>query len=451
MSRRARHGALLALAALSLCPARAGATAASLFGFGARSAALAQSDIADASAATGPTVNPAFVWQPGVRLLAGYGYGRMRLRISGSDAGVRDVSGTDLGLQIGVPLDDAGAVAVGGGLTLHIPDGYQARVFFRSPTEPNFPLYDAAPQRTVADAALALRYHALSVGLGASVLAGTGGDGASFDLAQDANGTYADSRTDIALPIEIAPTAGLALDLGRVGFAARVRGPLSLGVAVNTKARISVNGNPFNGTTIANAAGKSGYEPLTVDLGARVDVTRWLELLADLQYARWSAAPPASATIYLNLDLVTNPSELESRFVDPRFRDTLSPHLGVEIRALELPRGALEPRKRTPGFDGERAPPRLALRAGWAVTPSPVPRQTGLTSYADSTRNTFALGAGWCFGRVWGVELSSDLAIGYQHLARRNFDKPSDALPNAHYFADGDMYSGMITFGGAWR
>lgn len=451
MNRSLRLALRLALATGCLWSPRAHANAASLLGYGARDSALAASDVADADPAAAATVNPAFAWRPGVRLLAGYGYGSMRLRISGRDAGVRDVSGTDLALQIGSALDHAGKVALGGGLTLHIPDAYQARVFFRAPTEPSFPLYDSPPQRTVFDVALAFRYHALSLGVGASVLAGTSGRGADFILAQDANGTFADSRTDIALPIAAAPTAGLALELGRLAIAGRLRAPLSLGVAVETEAYLAVHGNPFNGHTDVDAFGESAYEPLTLDLGARADLTPALRVFADVTYTRWSAAPPPSATITLDLDLVTTPSELEARFTAPRFRDTLSPHLGLELRVLELPRGALEPRRRAPISDDERGPPRLALRAGWTVSPSPVPRQTGLTSYADSTRNVFALGAGYCFGRAWGIELTSDVALAYHRLARRDFDKGSDVLPNAHYRASGDIYAAALTFGAAWR
>ncbi len=436
------------LVACALAPDSARASASSVLGFGARDTALARSDLADPDPAGSPTINPAFAWRPGTRLLLGYGYGIARLRISGRDSGVRDISGTDIALQTGGAIGKS-QVFLGGGLSLHVPDGYQARIAFRAPTEPQYPLYDASTQRTAVDFALALRFKALSIGVGTSILAGTSGDGARFQLAQDANGTYADSHTSIDLPYQMAPFAGLGLDLGRVGLGLRVRGPLSLGLRFDSVSTVDVTGSPLNGVTDAEVSGDSGYEPLTAALGARADVANFLRVFASLEYARWSAAPPPSAALRLNLALAITPEELEAHFVAPRFRDTLSPQVGVELRALELPEGTLD--RTGKKDDGSRPPPRLALRAGWAMYPSPVPNQTGFTSYADSTRQVVALGAGYYFGRPWGVELQANLALGLHVLPTRHFDKQSDALPMAHYTADGRIYDGALTLEGAWR
>jgi len=434
-----------ALGAICLAPAQARASAPSVLGFGARNAALARANVADAAPASAAIVNPAFAWRPGTRLLLGYGHGRAALDISGRDAGVRDISGTDIGLQTGGALGES-QVFLGGGLALHVPDGYQARIAFRSPTEPAYPLYDASPQRTVANFALALRYKALSLGVATSVIAGTGGDGADFQLARDAQGTYVDTRTGVDLPYQLTAVAGLGLDLGRVGAALRVQGPRSLGLHFDSVSTVDVQGSPLNGVTDAEVTGESGYEPLTVALGVRADPVDFLRVFAALEYARWSAAPPPNASIRLNLDLAITPQELEARFVAPRFRDTLSPQLGLELRALELPAGAVAARR-----DGERPPARLAIRAGWSLNPSPVPNQTGFTSYADSTRQVVALGAGYHFGRAWGVELQANAALGLHVLPVRHFDKQSDALPMAHYTADGRIYQAGLSLEGAWR
>jgi hypothetical protein len=447
-----KRAALVTLALAWLAPARAHATSASLLGFGARNTALAQSNVADADASSSATVNPAFAWGPGVRLLVGYGYGLVRLTVNGRDAHVPDVSGTDLGVQIGAALDASGAVSLGGALALHVPDPYQALVFFPQPTEIQFPLYDAGPQHTTADFALAFRYHALSVGGGASVLSGTGGTGANFHLAQDANGDYADSRTGIDLPYGVAPSAGAALNLGKFAVAARLRGAQSIGLTLPSDALIQVPGNPLNGTTVILAEGDTGYDPLTVDLGARFDVTPSVRVFGDLQYARWSAAPSPGASVLLRLHLDVEPAEVMARFVDPRFRDTLSPRLGVEVRALEMPPGALgESENQTGTTSSERRPARLTLRAGWSVSPSPIPQQTGFTSFADATRHDFALGAGYNFGRVWGVKLHADLALALHVLLTRDFDKPDDALPNAHYSAGGRIYDAALSLGAAFE
>ena len=420
----------------------ASATSPTLFGVGARSQGLSMSDVADADPHTSATTNPAFAWRDGKRFNLGYSYARVDFTIDDHDSSLRDISGIDLAAQFGVQLSED--VHVGGALVVHLPDRSVAKITFRRATEPHYPLYDVSPYRTMSDQVLALRVASFSLGLGASVVARTAGDGVRADLTQDAMGTRADSRVDIEIPYVIVPIGGLAYDLGRMAAALRFRLPTKLSLESQSTSFVDVPGNPLNGTTVATLHGDTGYEPLTIDLGVRVDAADWLRLLAALSYARWSDAPPPDARVELDLDLGVAPQQIEAAFPHPRYRDTLSPRLGVEI----APMGHVEPDE---GSVRDWSPAKLALRAGWLVAPSPVPNQTGLTSHADATRHAFTAGVGYHLGRPWGVELEGNVAVGYHRLNERTFNKPSDALPNSRYTAGGDIAYGSLSFGGRFR
>ena len=74
--------------------------------------------------------------------------------------------------------------------------------------------------------------------------------------------------------------------------------------------------------------------------------------------------------------ITITPGQLETRFVRPGLRDTLSPRFGLEWQPGPLDR-------------------KLALRAGYSWSPSPVPEQAGLVTYADSAAHILAAGAGF--------------------------------------------------------
>ena len=407
----------------------AGATSELLFGFGPRDVALAQSDVADASAVAAAWVNPAFVWRPGVRVLVGYGHGGTALKLDGEDAGVRDIAGTEFGLQLGGEIGDD--VALGGGLTLHLPNRSLARISFAPGTEPSFVRFDPASQRTTFDAALALRLGWLSLGFGASVLVSAEGQ-VDFLLGQDANGTFADGEADVSLPYDVAPVFGMAADFGPAGLAFRYRGAQAIDVDLTTTAVVDVQGNPLNGVTEVGIAGASGYVPATADVAARWSPISWVRVMTSLQLARWSAAPGSAADLSMDVDLGLSPGQREGRFVRPGYRDTISPRVGLELWPL-----------------ADRGP--WVLRAGYAFTPSPVPQSQGFASPVDASTHSLAAGAGVGFGRVWGVELRGDVALLWMLLKRRAFDKGQDTLPFARYEASGFIGLASAALEGSWR
>jgi hypothetical protein len=450
----------------------ASASAPDLFGHGARSAALARADIAEGEPTD--TGNPAFAAAAGVRLRVGYGYGAMLLRLNGADAGVADVSGVDFAAQAGAELTPS--LRAGVALAVHLPDTSLATIAFRPGTEPQFPLYESALQRTAADLGVALRYKGISIGGGVTMGLRVAGHGTSFDLEQDAAGTHGDAAADVELPYLVAPLAGLRLNLGRLAVGATFRGAMAVAMHLDNVSRIALNENPLNGATTVKVSGTSGFDPARIRAGAAFSVGAGLFAHAAMEVAFYSAAPPPVADVAIDVRLGTTPSLREVRFIEPRFRTTLSPRLALELRYPAPARGASlgEPslasgratappsadapspprsRARRPAAPSSEADPpwRWAIRGGYVLAPSPVPPQTGFTSYADATRHGVSLGGGYRFGRALGVELSASLATELHILEARREQKPSASLPYASYEVSGLILHGAATLEAAWR
>lgn len=402
----------------------------SLFGFGARAAGLARAEVANDDAGAAARENAALAAIPGLRVRLGYGYGALGLKIDGQDAGVPHTSGVDLAAQYGLHVGRG--VEVGLALALHLPDHSLARVAFRPATEPQFPLYEAPLQRTSFDMVVAVAYGPLSVGGGVATGLSVGGEGTSFTLAQDAHGTHADGSVDVALPYRLAPIVGARADLGRFAFGASFRGAMGLDLKLDNAALVDLQGNPLNGTTSVRVTGTAGYDPAVVTIGTRVKLFGGLAALGSLEYAVYSAAPPPVADVVIDVHLGTTPGLRQVKFPAPKLRDTLAPRVGLELRR--------------PNAESWK----WAARLGYAMQPSPIPRQSGLTSYADSTRHQIALGAGYRFGKLGGVDFAADAAAQVHLLAPRSEDKDNPALPYAHFDVAGRILYGAITLEASW-
>lgn len=422
--------AVAAVFASALAAGQARADAPSLFGFGARAAGMARAGVANDDAGAAARENPALASTPGLRVRLGYGYGALALRFDGRDVGAARASGVDLAAQYGVHVGRG--VELGLALALHLPDPYLAKVGFRPATEPQFPLYEAPLQRTSFDIAVAARYGPLFIGGGVAASLSVGGEGTRFTIAQSPHGTSADGAVDVALPYRVAPIFGARADLGRFAFGATFRGAMAIDLRLDNAAKIALEGNPLNGTTLVKVSGSAGYDPTVVTIGARAKLFGGLAALASLEYAVYSAAPPPVADVTIDVRLGTTPGMREVKFLTPRFRDTLAPRFGLELR-----RPSAEAWK-------------WAARLGYALQPSPIPRQTGFTTYADATRHQIALGGGYRFGRVLGVEIAADAAAQLHLFNPRATDKGNPALPYAHFEAGGRILYGSITLEAAW-
>ncbi len=448
-SRRVSVGraCLLALASLVVTTE---ALALPPFGSGARDLALAGSDVADPAPGFAARLDSAAAAEPGTRVALAYGYAASDVEVSGTDAQVADVSGVDLGLQAGFSLGNG--VRVGGAVGLYLPDSGLARIVFRPASAVFFPIWEGAPQRTRTDFALAFGWNAWTLGVGLSALTDVAGDGILLDLSQDERGAKAQGDIQVSLPYALAPFGALRYETDALALSLGVAAPNDIELAITTDAAVDISGNPLNGTTRVRVTGSAGYEPLTATLAGRLAMSDAVTLFGALEYARWSAAPPPVAKLELELALGLEPEQDVVELVAPRWRDTLSPRVGVEVALLRETATspcATEPPCAAPAAEAERAG--LLLRAGAGFTPSPVPKQPGLTSYADADRATLSAGAGYHVGRVAGVGLELDAALQYSWLAERRFDKASEALPNAHYTVAGDFLVGSLGVTAVWR
>lgn len=443
---RFRGAAALAFASgIAFCSERASAAPGATFGSGPRVEALVRSSVAEGDTTDAATENPAFAASEGTHVRFGYGGSAPFLRIDDRDAKVAPMTGIDLATHAGKRL--LSNLWAGLGLSLHKPDLQIARISFRPATEPQFVLYEAAQQRLALDLVGALRYGRFAVGGGAAIALGVAGPGVAVDVAQDANGPRADGSLDIALGYRFAPLIGAAVRLGRLQIGAAFRGELSVDLSLLTVVNVDLEGNPLNGTTTVFVRGPSGYEPPRAGVGARLLVLRGLRAFAALEYAAYSAAPAPIADVDIDVELATKPALKKGRFIEPRFRDTLSPKLGLEWRWPSAPL--------PPSFLGEPSlapdPWRVALRAGYAHAPSPVPPQTGFTSYADAPRHTVGFGAAYHVGDVFGIDLSLSAAFQLHALETRREEKASPALPFARYSVAGEIVRGSLAIEGAVR
>jgi hypothetical protein len=439
----------VALALLLLTDVEARADAPSLFGLGARSAALARADVAGGQALDAPRENAAAAADPGVRFCLGYGASAMRLTLDGRDASVPRASGVDLGAQIGVQVTPD--LALGMALSVHIPDQYIAWIGFRPATEPQFVLYEAPLQRTAVDAVAAVRHGPFAIGAGVAVGVGVGGRGIAFELGQDGGGAFASARLDAALPYRLSPIAGIRASFRRFAIGASVRGPMAIDLRLDSEVKVALRDNPLGGTTTVHVRGPAGFDPAAIDVGAQITLGGGFAAMGALEYAVYSAAPPPVADVVIDVKLGVTPSQREARFPAPRFRDTITPRFGVELRR---PVESKEPAKAEPR-PTSTAPPsstwRWAVRAGYALSPSPVPAQTGFTSYADATRHLIALGGGYHIGRVAGVDLAIDLAGQVHLLNTRVEEKKSASLPYARFEVGGRIFHGAATLEATWQ
>ena len=130
-------------------------------------------------------------------------------------------------------------------------------------------LYEAPLERTSLDAVLAIKVGDFALGGGVAGSLDLGGNGTKFNLGQDASGTYADGALDISLPYHFAPIVAASWHIPAIAIGASFRGPLSVGLTLDSFDKIALAGNPLNGTTTVEVRGVGGYDPAKIDLGAR--------------------------------------------------------------------------------------------------------------------------------------------------------------------------------------
>lgn len=430
---RAAWCALVATAALAATVALGASVGAAVadpleqYGFGG--AAAGQGGAVTATAVGAPAAHH----QPaGVALATlpeatvGWSVGWMGLELDGRDAGVEAVHGTSLGLAIPIALGPE--VRGGVGLALYLPDQYLARIRLAPITEPRFVLLDNDARIVVEPVAAVAYQDKLALGVGASLLADARSRKIVFDVGVVAGDKVGEAELDVELPPRVAPLIGLWLrPHPRVRAGLTYRGQLSLDLALDILANVEVAGVVTGDALIALRA-SDYFTParltgaLAVDLGDRATIA------GEVVWSRWSAFPrPPDLDVLVALDIT--PPLVSTDAPAPDFADTVGVRLGGEVRA-------------------DLAPGPLAIRAGFGYVPSPVPPQTGLTSYADGDRLELAAGVGLELADARPIltkPIAIDLGLRWQHVAAALTQKDAGAFPGQAFSSGGDLVHATLT------
>jgi hypothetical protein len=361
-------------------------------------------------------------------VLAGWSYGDMRLRINDRDAEVLDAHGSSIGLA--VPISLGAGWKVGAGLALYLPDQFLARVQLIPSSEPHFVLLDNDPHRAVIEPVAAVSYgERFAVGAGASIFADAESKQIVFDVGVEAGEKVGEAALDITLPVRVAPiVAAWARPHPRVRVGALFRGELSLDLTLDILSNVEVAG-VVTGDVLVSIRAANHFTPAKASLGLAVDVMPDLTVSADATWQHWSAFGSGVPDLKVLVALDITPPLVSTTVPPAEFEDTITLRGGAEWR---LP--------------GRRTDFVLRTGAGWI--PTPVPAQTGITSFADGDRFVASLGGGVTLAD-WAPILTRpidfDLAVGWQHVSSQLTRKDSTMFPGQAFSSAGDILQASIS------
>ncbi len=384
-------------------------------GFGAASTGMATARTAIATGAEAAHANPAGVARTDApEAIIGYDVAWNHLSIDGHSAGVDNARGTAMGLAIPI---DLGGVRIAAGVATYLPDQFLARIQLTPVSEPNFVRFATDQQRIVVEPVAAIDLGDLAIGAGASILA----DAQSRDLTFNVGGTSAKrsgtASLDLALPLRAAPLVGVwwrplpSLELG-----ATYRGELSLDLALTITANVDVPG-VVTGDAIVSLKSASYFTPARGTLAAAYRPSSNAVYTADLGFERWHSLGSGAPDLAIAIMLDVAPPIVNSTQPPAHFHDIPTVRLGTE-----------------------RSYGAWQLRGGLAWLPSPVPAQTGLTSFADGDRYVVAAGVGRRVTSSWLTEpLQLDLGVMYQHVESELVVKDFALQPGGAFSSGGDI------------
>jgi long-subunit fatty acid transport protein len=262
-----------------------------------------------------------------------------------------------------------------------------------------------------------------AIGAGASILADARSNDITFDVGIVAGEKVGAAGLDIELPVRVAPVIAVqASPNDRVHFGALFRGELSLDLVLDILANVQVAG-VVTGDTLVSVRAANYFTPARATAGLAVDVLPDLTLSADATWSQWSHYGTGLADLRVLVSLDITPPLVSSAVPPANFEDTFSGRLGAEYKH----RG-----KRTD----------VSVRGGYAYTPSPVPPQIGLTSFADGDRQLLTLGGGITlvdWRPILTRPIDFDLALQYQHVAHQLTQKDTTMYPGQAFSSGGSL------------
>ncbi len=392
---RAAAAAMVILCAAAAVAPPAEASPLELFGFGARSSALAGTGVASADSYEAVYLNPAgLAHVKRKRATGGMVGGDFGLNMDGADTGTEPMLGIIYGSALPLPLGGAARDRVGLGFGLHVPTATINRARHPFPGEPTYVLLESRAHVISIQFAVGVKVTPrLDVGAGVIALAVLRG---GIHVSTDAAGRFA-TTSEQQLLTRFAPV---------VGARYRLRDDLDVGGVLRWVSRsdydIQVTSDiakvvPIELPTM-RIAGAAQYDPLTVAVEAAWRARPGLALSGQLQWQRWSAFPLPTQ----NPTTGSPPQDL------PGFHDTIVPRVALEH--VHAAGGAV-----------------VSARGGLAFAMSPAPEASGTQSLLDNHRVIGSAGLGVAWPGA-SVPLHLDAWVQLHHLVPRRHTKDADAF-----------------------
>ena len=419
---------LVATLAVLAVPAAAHAESFDSFGFGARSSAMAGAGAADTRGAAAAHTNPAGVASAkDPEVMLGWSFGHMALELSGRDARVLDAHGTDVGLAIPVEI---GGMTHAFGLALYLPDQFVARLQLIPATEPHFVRLDNDVHRIVAEPVYSLKLSPyVSLGAGVSVLTNVAGNGITFNVGVVSGEKVGESALDVSMPTSVTPLVGVLITpTPRVRLAGTYRGELDLGLKLDILANVDI-ADVVVGDALISLRAINYFTPHRATAALAVDVTEELTVTGELTFQAWSRFRGGVPDLKVLVALGISPPLVEALFPEDDFEDTWTPRVGAEWKT-------------------RLGPTDFAVRLGYAYEPTPVPDQTGLTSFADNDQHVIGFGAGLtlrAFEPILTRPVTFDIGAQWHHLKSRLTIKDQTMFPGETFQSDGEIVRGSAT------
>jgi len=383
-----------ALACVALLAGTAAADPLDELGFGAAATGMANARGAISAGAEAIHTNPAgLVGIESAETLVGWGYAHERLSINEQDAGVLDAHGTSFGLALPIRID---TVKLAAGIATYLPDRFLARLQFNPIAEPHYVRFQSQAHRVVIEPAVAIELGPVAIGVGASLLADAKSKRIDLNVGVVGGEKQGDARIDISLP---------------------VRGQLAVDLALDIRTDVDVP-NVVSGDADVTLRATSYFTPAKLALAAAYRLRDDLAITADVAFERYSALGSGVPDLRVLLALDIMPTIVTSMQPPAGFRDIVTPRLGAEWQRETL-----------------------RLRTGVAYLPSPVPPQTGITSFADGDRLLATAGIGLRIeaGATWRRPIDLDLAIAWQHVENVLTKKDQTLQPGGAFTSGGQI------------
>ncbi|MBS2026800.1 MAG: outer membrane protein transport protein [Deltaproteobacteria bacterium] len=416
----------LALVLLLLSPLPAHASTFDTFGFGSRALSMGGAMTSDARDFTATFYNPSLIVDHSlINLGFGIFYESPSTTVTPDDPAAKlalpDGPPSSASYTLGFIFPFAGKLqdrlALGVGLSL--PTRNLIKVQAVEPSEPSWYLYQSSPDRIQVFLGLGGKpTDWLYLGLGLQALSDFSGDiefnvdlfNKNFQRRDLVNELI--TKQGLVAGLTLIPLSNL-----RIGFCWRQS--MDLNYELPTNIALGDVGSLF-----LDVKGVVFFTPNEFTLGVHYAPIPSVTLDADLEYARWSAAPNPAAAIQVKFSGVlasglglTDALAMSSQDAPPGFEDILIPRFGVEWRVVDS----------------------VDLRGGYYFRPTMVPLQNGLTNILDGPTHVLSGGIGFRFMspmETMTEPVEIDAVFQYGIIGQRHADK-TETNPDPPYSYSG--------------